>query len=173
MAEITEFLLREKSKGMRHDNASASSLQPLAAIMPAPFAHLEIPKPLAGKRKLWVCKVTLSIAAALSNSGKDRKPAMVTRGIDGENKLGGASMEYKVMASRGTSRSGSGRETNLFATDLFTTEIEALNQACTYLAMGIPYVRIETMDGDAFIEGNDLAACCRGEKNLTADLKAN
>ncbi|HXJ00452.1 MAG TPA: hypothetical protein VNH44_04470 [Micropepsaceae bacterium] len=50
---------------------------------------------------------------------------------------------------------------------------DALDQACTCLAMGdaMPFVRIETEDGSG-IEGADLEPYCRGRKNLHDFLRA-
>jgi len=53
----------------------------------------------------------------------------------------------------------------------FETLDDALNQACSFLAISMPIVRIETADGK-FIEGENLAACCRGEKTLNDDLSS-
>ena len=55
---------------------------------------------------------------------------------------------------------------------LYASEIEALNQACSFLAAGDELTSIEVLNGSERIDGKDLAACCRGEKNLTTDLKA-
>jgi hypothetical protein len=46
---------------------------------------------------------------------------------------------------------------------------DAINQACSYLAMGKIQTRIETDDG-RFVDGSDLAAVCRGERTLNDDL---
>jgi hypothetical protein len=46
---------------------------------------------------------------------------------------------------------------------------EALNQACTFLAVGMVGVRIINANG-GHIDGRDLESCCRGEKVLAKDL---
>jgi len=54
----------------------------------------------------------------------------------------------------------------------FTLE-QALAHACALLSEGY-YINVAISDGrGAQISGNDLVACCTGEKRLTADLRAN
>jgi hypothetical protein len=53
----------------------------------------------------------------------------------------------------------------------FTLE-QALARACQLLAEGMQNVVITDGAGHE-ISGADLAACCRGEKTLTPDLRAN
>ena len=48
----------------------------------------------------------------------------------------------------------------------------ALAHACLLIADGKPNVAIQDGEGKK-ISGNDLVACCNGEKKLTADLRAN
>jgi len=47
----------------------------------------------------------------------------------------------------------------------------ALALACQWLSEGRPNVAIGRATGRT-ISGKELAACCRGEKNLTAELRA-
>jgi|HubBroStandDraft_4_1064222.scaffolds.fasta_scaffold323429_1 hypothetical protein len=47
----------------------------------------------------------------------------------------------------------------------------ALAHACRLLSEGLPDVAIQDGAGNS-IRGDDLIACCRGEKKLTADLRA-
>lgn len=47
---------------------------------------------------------------------------------------------------------------------------DALNHARQLLTQNIPNVAIQDGKGRS-ISGDDLAACCRGEKTLTDDLK--
>lgn len=49
---------------------------------------------------------------------------------------------------------------------------QALHVACTLLAEGKPNVAITDGKGQE-ISGADLIACCKGEKTLTPDLRAN
>jgi hypothetical protein len=49
------------------------------------------------------------------------------------------------------------------------TLAEALDQASSYLAMGLLGTSIQTPDGQ-MIDGADLFACCQGEKTLNEDL---
>jgi len=46
----------------------------------------------------------------------------------------------------------------------------ALALACRWLSEGRPNVAIGRATGDA-ISGEELSACCRGQKKLTADLR--
>jgi hypothetical protein len=48
----------------------------------------------------------------------------------------------------------------------------ALAHACQLIADGHPNVTIQDGEGRR-ISGNDLVACCNGEKKLTSDLWAN
>lgn len=52
----------------------------------------------------------------------------------------------------------------------FSSVEEALAHACTLLSRGVPNIAIRDGNGKS-ISGDDLAACCRGEKKLTSDLK--
>jgi hypothetical protein len=70
-------------------------------------------------------------------------------------------------------RPGSGGE-RLVGQDIlhFDNVADALNQACSYLAMGKTFARIESQDGK-YIDGKDLEACCRGERVLNDDLRSH
>lgn len=48
---------------------------------------------------------------------------------------------------------------------------DARAHACTLLGRKVPNVAIQDGNGKS-ISGDDLAACCTGEKELTADLRA-
>ena len=47
----------------------------------------------------------------------------------------------------------------------------ALLQACRLLSQRLPNVAIQDGNGRS-ISGDDLVACCKGEKTLTPDLRA-
>jgi hypothetical protein len=49
---------------------------------------------------------------------------------------------------------------------------QALHMACSLLAQRQPSVTINDGKGNT-ISGNELVACCNGEKTLSADLRAN
>jgi hypothetical protein len=74
---------------------------------------------------------------------------------------------YMVTAGR----SGDARVPEKAVANCATVD-EALNQACTFLAGGLVGVRITDTSGH-HIEGQNLEACCRGEKALGVDLSSN
>jgi hypothetical protein len=48
---------------------------------------------------------------------------------------------------------------------------DALAHACRLLSEGKPDVSIQDASGNS-IDGDELAACCRGDRTLTAELRA-
>ena len=54
----------------------------------------------------------------------------------------------------------------------FDTLDKALRQARAFIERGVDSVSIADGDGHQ-INGPELAACCRGEKSLSRDLKAS